>query len=107
MTQRIASGLLRSDPEIPPVHRCVLDLDGDVSGLLEGMLGYRRNEGAIQECLDHAVPCDDLDRVPFAADQSGTVKLSKVQLTDPQDIALESSRKQRMLGIRLGQSTST
>src|ERR1700730_16983579 len=47
--------LLRSDPDIPPVQGCALDLEDDVSGFLDGMFGYRRNERAIQDCLDHAV----------------------------------------------------
>ena len=33
-----------------------------------------------------------------------TVKLTTIQLTDPQDVELESRRKPGMLGIRLGRS---
>ena len=36
-----------------------------------------------------------------------TVKLTKIQLTNPQDIGLGSRREAAMLGIRLGRSTST
>ena len=35
----------------------------------------------------------------------GTVKLTKIQLTNPQDIGLGSRREPAMLGIRLGRST--
>ena len=38
---------------------------------------------------------------------AGIVKLSRIGLTDPQDVALESRREPRILGIKLGQSTST
>ncbi len=37
----------------------------------------------------------------------GIVKLSKIQLTDPQDTVVESRREPAILGITLGQSTST
>ena len=36
-----------------------------------------------------------------------TVKLTKIQLTDPQDIALEARREPDILGFSLGRSTST
>ena len=39
--------------------------------------------------------------------ERGIVKLTKIELTDHQDVGLESRRKPSMLGIRLGRSTST
>src|SRR2546425_8139785 len=57
---RLSSGLLRSDPEIPPVHWRALDLEDDVSGFLDGMFGHGADERAVQECFDRAVLRDDL-----------------------------------------------